>query len=350
MTSRTPGIAFDEKGMCNYCNTHTPMQVKPEGALTAILDRFRDKGGKYDCIVGLSGGRDSTYALWKLVKDYKMNVLAVNYNNPFKSRQAQENIDNALKILNVDCVTWGFSPDEHRLTTQKNMKIWAKHPSSNMIPIVCAHCKSWWPGFFSIARKNNIKLFVIGSNPLETASFKKAGFGGARTYHKLSNLPKMIGKSVGEIVNNPAYLTTNWNMVLKMYLGSSHSTPYMRWRYKDITVVRLFDYLKWNEKEVEAAIAKELKWRKSDELPSSWRFDCRLDYIRRLMYASTIGVTELRDLFSKMIREGQMTREEALERLVKENTVPKKAVESVLNQLDMKLSDFNMKIDESLLT
>jgi hypothetical protein len=326
------------------------MQVKPEEQLADLLNKFRSKEQKYDCIVGLSGGRDSTYALWKLVKDYNMRVLAVNYDNPFKSNQAKENIDNTVKILNVDCISWGFPNNAHLKATQKHMKIWAKHPSSIMIPIVCAHCKSWWPGFFSIARKNSISLFVIGSNPLETASFKKAGFGGARTYHKISNIPKIVGKSFKEIVNNPAYLTTSWNMVLKMYLGASHSTPYMRWRYKDITVVRLFDYLKWKEKEVESIITRELKWRKSDEIASSWRFDCRLDYVRRLLYASTIGVTELRDLFSKMIREGQITREDALERLKIENTVSKDVVENVLNQLGMKMTDFNLTIDKTLLT
>lgn len=350
LTNRTPKISFDERGVCNYCRTYLPMLVRPAEEFSKILDRFRSNDKKYDCIVGLSGGRDSTFVLWKLVNEFKMKVLAVNYDNPFSSKQAKQNIKRAVEILNVDCVTWGFPNNAHGKATKKSLKIWSHHPSSIMIPFVCAHCKTWWPGFFGIARKNNISLVVIGSNPLETASFKKAGFGGARTYHKFKNIPNIIKRSLKELSKNPRYLKTNWGMILRMYLGASHSTPYMRWRYKDFTVVRFFDYFKWNEKGVESTIKRELGWEKSSEVASSWRFDCRLDYVRRLMYASTIGVTELRDLLSKMIREKQITREEALERLKREDVVPRAVVEEILDTLNLKLSDLNIKLGKDLLT
>ena len=103
------------------------------------------------------------------------------------------------------------------------------------------------------------------------------------------------------------------------------------------------DYLKWDEKEVESTITKNLGWQKSPEVASSWRFDCRLDYVRRKMYASTVGITELRDLFSKMIREGIMTREEALARLEIEDYIPEETANNVLKDLDLTLSDLNLK-------
>ena len=68
------------------------------------------------------------------------------------------------------------------------------------------------------------------------------------------------------------------------------------------------------------------------------------------MYYSVIGVTELRDLFSKMIREGTLTREEALERLKREERVPKLVINDVLNSLDLSLSDLNIKIKEELIS
>lgn len=260
LRSDTPGISFDKKGVCNYCNSYEPMRFLGEEKLLNILDEHRGKNNKYDCVVGLSGGRDSTYTLWKLVKDYKMKVLATTYDNPFMSEQAYRNIQNALEILNVDCVHWTFSNDIHRKSTKKTLKIWSRHPSSSMIPIVCGYCKTWWPGFFKVARDHGISLMIIGSNPLETASFKKAGFGGARSYHKLSKLPRIVGKSFRELAANPRYLTANTKMILRMYLGASHSTPYLRWRYKDIRVLRLFDYIRWNETEVETTIKNNLGW------------------------------------------------------------------------------------------
>ncbi len=349
LTNTTPGISFDENGVCNYCRTYVPIAIMPNEKFTKILDTFRNKGKKYDCMVGLSGGRDSTYILWRLVKDYNLKVITVTYDNPFTSEQAKRNIKNAIEILNVDHIHWSFPKNAHLESTKKHLKIWSHHPSSTMISYVCAYCKTWWPGYFNSARENDVSLVIIGSNPLETASFKQAGFGGARTYHKLANVPKIFMKSLRLIVENPRYLTTNWALILRMYLGASHSTPYMKWRYKDVTVLRYFDYHKWNEKEVEDTIKKNLKWQKSQEVASSWRFDCRLDYVRRLMYASTVGVTELRDLFSKMIRENQLTREEALERLRQEDAVSKAVVEDVLGSIDYKLSDLNLQIKKDLL-
>ena len=343
LTDKMPNIEFDEKGVCNYCNSHEKIQTKPEKKFRKILDNYRTKNNKYDCMIGLSGGRDSTYVLWKLVNDYKMKVLAVTYDNPFMSEQAKKNIDNTVSRLDIDLVKWGFKEGEHKKATKKYLKIWSKKPSSILIPLVCAHCKSWWPGFFKIAKENNIKLIVIGSNPLETASFKKKGLGGARTYHRFTNIPRILYKTIREVVKNPRYLTTSWRMVLRMYLGASHSTPYMKWRYKDIHVERLFDFFRWDEKEVESTIKKNLGWKKSPEVESSWRFDCRLDYARRLMYAATVGSTELRDLFSKMIRENVLTREEALKRLKNEEPVKKEVVNDVLGAIDLKLDDLHLK-------
>jgi len=345
----TPGISFDHNGVCNYCLAHQPMKVRGEEKLIEILQSFKTDNKKYDCVVGISGGRDSTYTLWKLVKEYKMKVLALHYKNPFDSEQACLNMQKALKILNVDCITWEFPNDIHRKATRKNLAVWAHNPSSLLIPIVCGYCKTGFGKNLQIARENKIHLYVIGSNPIETPGFKKAGLGGARTYHRISNFPNILAKSIKQIAANPRYLKLNWNMVLKMYLAAGHSSPYLRLRYKDITVIRLFDYIKWDEKKVVSSITNNLGWQKSPEIASPWRFDCRLDYVRRLMYASTVGVTELRDLFSKMIREKQMTREEALQRISKEDVVSQAVVEEILEGLGLKLADLNLRIDRNLL-
>ncbi|MBP8260302.1 MAG: ATPase [Verrucomicrobia bacterium] len=341
----TPGIRFDSHGVCNYCIGYQPMTVLGENELRAILERQKQRSGskQYDCIVGLSGGRDSTYVLWMLVKKYGMRVLAVHYHNPFTSEQALKNIERASTILSVPVLRWQYPAGAQERATRKAIRVWAKNPSSKLIPLVCAHCKSWWFEYFRICRQHGIDLMVIGSNPLETASFKKEGFGGARTYHKLSNIPKMVYRAGKEVLSNPSLLTLSWPLTIRMYLGASHSTPYMRYRYKDISVIRLFDYIKWNETEVERTISQELEWRRSDEVPSSWRFDCRLDYARRLMYASTIGVTELQDLFSKMIREGILSRDDALARLERENHVPAASVERVLGELGLTLDALKLR-------
>jgi len=318
------------------------MTVLGEEKLLEILNRHKNKKRGYDCIVGVSGGRDSTYALWKLVHDYGLKVLAVNYKNPFTSKQASENIKNAVKALGVELYEWEFPKDIQRKATEKALKAWSHNPSSVMIPIVCTYCKLIGPTNFKIAHDHGTSLMMLGSNPLETASFKRAGLGGARDYHRLSKIPRVLKISLRELMRNPRYMTScSWGMVLKLYLYTG-DTPFLKMRYRDIEVVPLFDYLKWDEKEVMSIISGEMGWRKAPEVASPWRFDCQLDYVRRLMYVSTIGVTELRDLFSKMIREGMMTRDEALARLETEDKVPQSVISSVLDELHMELPDLNL--------
>ena len=346
----TPYISFDDNGVCNYCRTYKPMNVKGEEALTRVLDMHSSPSKKYDCMVGISGGRDSTYTLWKLVHDYNKRVLAFNDRSYFTSEQAHENVKNAVRILNVDFINGKFPVEKQKKATQRAIKVWAHHPSSAMIPIICSECKCVLPRILQTARDNHISLVAFGSNPLETASFKEKGMGGARDYGNISNIPNIVKKSLKELKANPQYLTGfSLSTIFKMYLMAGHNTPYIKWRFKDVRVMRLFDYLRWNEKEVEETITKNLGWKTSSEVTSSWRFDCRLDYVKRLLYVSTIGVTELQDLLSKMIREGMITRDEALVRFQQDSIVPKHVVSDVLSGMELTLADLSVEIDQDFL-
>ncbi|MFX0135332.1 MAG: hypothetical protein ACFFDN_16930 [Candidatus Hodarchaeota archaeon] len=293
-------------------------------------------------MIGVSGGRDSTYTLWKAVHDYGMKVLAIHYDNPFTSPTAYKNMKRASEILDIDVIRWSYPNDAHMKSTRKVLKVWAKKPSASLISLNCTYCKTLWPNLVDHARNNNISLYIIGSNPLETAAFKQKSMGGARTYHKFSNIPKILKTILKELLANPYYLTNcSWSQVLQMYLYASHSSPFSRWRFKDITILRLFDYLRWDINEVESTITKNLEWEKSPEVEATWRFDCRLDYVRRMMYYRTLGVTELRDLYSKMIRENMITRDEVLKRLEKEEIIPEEVINNVLEPLGMTFSDFH---------
>jgi N-acetyl sugar amidotransferase len=107
-----PGISFDLDGVCNYCHIHDEMvgqyPTGVEGAriLSGIADRIRaaGKGKKYDCIVGVSGGCDSSYMLYKMV-ELGLRPLAVHFDNTWNSPIATQNIYNVLESLHVDLAT-----------------------------------------------------------------------------------------------------------------------------------------------------------------------------------------------------------------------------------------------------
>jgi len=107
-----PGITFDENGICNYCKIHDKMEKDyPEGKearkkLEELVRKIKasGKGKRYDCVVGVSGGRDSTYLLYTAVK-LGLRPLAVHFDNGWNSEIAVTNVKNILSKLNIDLET-----------------------------------------------------------------------------------------------------------------------------------------------------------------------------------------------------------------------------------------------------
>jgi N-acetyl sugar amidotransferase len=108
-----PGISFDELGICNYCRQIEQLERqygtgKPEGArrLAAIVEEMKQagRGRKYDCVVGVSGGTDSSYLLTKSV-EWGLRPLAVHYDNTWNTAIATENIRRVTAALKVDLFT-----------------------------------------------------------------------------------------------------------------------------------------------------------------------------------------------------------------------------------------------------
>jgi tRNA(Ile)-lysidine synthase TilS/MesJ len=173
LTETMPHITFDSKGICNFCRQSKKIELKGEAKLLELLDSYRSSEKKYECIVSLSGGRDSSYTLLKMAKDYNMKVLAVNYANPFTDPVAQKNIENAVKRLNVDLVQVHLKKNLHEKTFRYNFNVWMTDPNPALIPMLCIACKTYYYNILKIAKKEGIHCIVNGGNPYEDTSFKK---------------------------------------------------------------------------------------------------------------------------------------------------------------------------------
>ena len=107
-----PSISFDEDGVCNYCNMHDDLDRRyPTGAegeriLAGIADEIRaaGRGKPYDCIVGVSGGCDSSFMLHKAI-ELGLRPLAAHFDNTWNSPIATQNIHTVLNALGVDLFT-----------------------------------------------------------------------------------------------------------------------------------------------------------------------------------------------------------------------------------------------------
>jgi len=112
MDDTVPGIQFDENGICTFCKIHEdlekkyPLNEETPKRLAELVNKIKayGKGKKYDCIVGVSGGRDSTYTLYNAVK-LGLRPLAVHFDNGWNSEIAVQNIKNACEKLKVDLYT-----------------------------------------------------------------------------------------------------------------------------------------------------------------------------------------------------------------------------------------------------
>lgn len=315
-------IRFNKEGVCNYCLSHKPIRYKGERALREILDSYRNKGKKYDCIVGVSGGRDSSFVLHSLVKKYGMRVLAYNYESGFTSEQAKRNLRAMIDKLNVDLVQIRSQIQEKLL--KRHIIAWARNPKSEPFPQLCYGCSMGsHGGAYKIARKMKIPLLITGRSQTEFSIFKEVLFSHLPTrllsYEKKLTPLKMFLKAV----KNPFYLAPQG---LSYYVFANIEFATKGWRVggdetirglesdRYVRVLRFFDYIKHN-KEDTSVIAEKLGWKKSSSLSSSWRFDCQIHSIYTYMFRRELGFSENDEMLSIMIREKLISRDEALRKI-----------------------------------
>jgi len=108
-----PNIHFDDEGVCNYCRqiesleAEYPTGEEGQSRLNKMIAEIKaaGKGKKYDAIIGVSGGCDSSYLVHEMVTKYGLRVLAAHFDNTWNSTIATENIHNVLEKLGVDLFT-----------------------------------------------------------------------------------------------------------------------------------------------------------------------------------------------------------------------------------------------------
>lgn len=158
------GISFDENEVCHYChfyeahkleiNDEAALNLKFQDKIIRAKEKARENGAKYDCLVGFSGGKDSTYIIYQLVKKYNMRVLAFTFNNGFSTKYGEDNIKNALSKLDVDHITYRMNDKMLRKQYSTSVKMLKNFCS------VCFHNMHYYSYLF--AHQNKIPLIVNG--------------------------------------------------------------------------------------------------------------------------------------------------------------------------------------------
>jgi len=316
-----PFIEFDRNGQCNYCKNHKAQkQIQNFDALKNLIKPYKRKDGRPDCIVPFSGGRDSTYTLHIVKKELGLNPVAFTYDWGMVTDLARRNIARVCGKLGVENIVVSADIKWKRENIRKNIEAWLKHPDLGMIPLFMAGDKYFFHYCNQVKQQTGIALNIWGINNLENTNFK-TGFAGLppqfnkkRIYSlSLINQLKLFGFVGKNLIQSPGYI----NQSIVDSLGSFA----VRYLSPKKDYYHLFDYYKWDENELEQLIRNEYNWEKSIDTDSTWRIGDGTASFYNYIYYTVAGFTENDTFRSNQIREGLITREDALSKINKENEV-----------------------------
>lgn len=295
-------IQFDEEGVCNICRQ---AEVKHEKIdwdarrkmLDAIVDRYRNKG-EYDCIVPFSGGKDSTFQLWYVVKELGLKPLVVRYNHWGYRPLVSENNIRTFKKLNVDVLEFTSN-----LSVVKKLMLESLKETGDF----CWHCHT---GVFAhtmqIAVRFNIPLIIWGESSSEY-----------RAYHTAEELEELDEKAFNEIVD----LGINADKMYELLHGTVSKRDLMAFQFPSkaeldklgAKAIYLGNYVKWHTKHQVETIKRELGWQgqEVEGIPPQYdyeKIECRWQGIRDYCKYIKRGHGRTNHLACIDIRNGEMDR------------------------------------------
>lgn len=305
-----PYIHFDQEGVCNYCRNYRPRNApKPKEELFKLVEPYRREHGA-DCVVPFSGGRDSCYALHLIVNELQMKPITYTYDWGMVTDLGRRNISRMSAELGVENIIVADDIQKKRDNIRMNLIAWLKAPDLGMINILMAGDKHFFRHVETIKKQTGVSLNLWGVNPLETTHFK-AGFLGVppdfeedKVYN--SGAMKQLRYQylrLRAMAKSPGYFNSSlWDTFSGEYYRSFHTkTDYYH----------VFDYWTWDERLVDQCLAM-YDWEKAPDTSTTWRIGDGTAAFYNYVYHLVAGFSEHDTFRSNQIREGQITRAEAL--------------------------------------
>lgn len=286
------GVFINNESICNICENYSSYIPLGEENLVKILEKAKKKKSHFDVLVPFSGGKDSTYILYLATKVYKLKTLAFTYDNGFFSDLALENIKEAIK--NAQCDFIFYHPEKkflHKIYKETLMQSGE----------ICGVCGIGITNSIQKASEDwNIPITLMGYSPVEVGSFPSENI---YDYHRLKTILK----------TNNKFTNTEINRFL-IYPKLDHIKNYIKTYFGKFgkKVSPLFYLPLITDKEMGNIIRSEMGWKDSDSTGYTRHFDCIAEpltnYIREKRYGNSRRIFQL----SNMIRNGEITRDEAL--------------------------------------
>ena len=299
-----PGISFNERGICSFCTNfekQKQMEEKNE-ELKQLVKKEKLNGGRYQAIVPISGGKDSAYVLYVIRHVYGLRVLAINFDNGFRSLAAEANLNIMTTQLGVDYISIKPSWELMRNLYTAFVKIAGEF---------CTVCNAM--GYITIAsyimqeqQSTGSKILIIGgwSKDLEAMpgmySFDFKYFHDIITEagmsEKLRRSPMMSEQCLDLLISAPD----------PRMMKTKEDFPF--------TYIMLPEYMPWDLRQISRTL-KEVGWIAPPEAENEIHFDCAMYPVAKYFERRKYGFSQSTVTYSALVRSGQMSREEALTKI-----------------------------------
>lgn len=344
-----PGITFNEKGVCNFCTDYKEQSYQGEFALTKEIEKFlymkKNRNNKYDCIIGFSGGRDSSYLLYFLRKKLNLRVLAYTADNGILPEKTRDNIKNITDILNIESVF--ETNDLLKKCFKHTISSWMAKPSLVMTESLCTGCRlGIFRGVYRCAKNKNIPIIILGATPFEQVTYRENLM---KVNSKGGAFSRILGYS-SQILKNPRWLM-NFNYLdtqIKEYVYFYYYEKIIR-HSGMLPIAPFYNYIRWDEQRIISTITQELNWQKEGNVVSTWRADCKLALLKLYIQKKVFGYNDKLPHLSNLIRDKQINREDALKRLEKEETISEDVVRGIVEELNIPHADFYKALEKIII-
>lgn len=314
-----PFIKFNEQGICNYCTNYKARNhPRPKEELFELVEPYRRSHGD-EVLVPFSGGRDSCFALHLIVNELGLKPITYTYDWGMVTDLGRRNISRMSASLGVENIIVAADITKKRDYIRRNLEAWIKSPHLGMLSVLTAGDKHFFRHIEDVKKQTGINLNLWGINPLEVTHFK-SGFLGVppdfaeeRVYShgalKQLNYQKLRVKAMME---SPGYFNRS--------LWDTWSGEYYRSFTTKSDYFHIFDYWRWDENEIDDTLINHYDWERAPDTSTTWRIGDGTAAFYNYAYYTVAGFTEHDTFRSNQIREGDITREEALKLVDEENT------------------------------
>lgn len=322
MDTTAKDIEFDENGVCNYCTAFTKdkrIQKFDPAKLAALVDEIKldGKGKKYDCIVGVSGGVDSSWVLYQAVK-LGLRPLAVHMDNGWNSELAQNNISNLISTLKVDLYTHVINWDEYKNLMQAFF-------DADVLDVELLYDNAMLAVNYKIASKFKIKYILAGTNMATEGIRMPPGW----------NWNKYDKKNIKAIAKR-----NNVKIETFPFIGTYEYVYYQHIR--KIRWTSILDFLEYNKFEALDYLEKHFNYKR---YPYKHYESIFTRFYQGYILPNKFNVDKRKLHFSTLIMSGQMDKQTALKDLA---DIPYKSAEDMeddkqyfMKKMGWSLKEFN---------